>query len=321
MATYSLSIYRITINKHNRTDEYEYLDCFDDGKNLIDIINGMFNRWHLQRHLSKSLTYVADDKRVSRIKQDGKGGFIHYHVGPCVSGIIESGAYGTEESIINYKTGVVQYHKKKDDAPMVPFYFCFYIPRHSTYGYLVLERIGINGIFTMLSDAVKNEVGKLIAGRYVMKIEPFIIKPVLDKNLTLMSPPSKMFLKGVKSGAFAAGVPIQGMVNNNSVEAEIVLSIRDCRSSWFGEIFNTLVNRKNGEKLVVDNIECRDVAFQVMIDGRPRKVSVCDMSNLGTNMDITREVTTGADGYPVFKSIEKEANRLISYIKNDGEKV
>ena len=129
MATYSLSIYRITIYKHNKPLEHEYLDCFDDGKSLISIINGMLDRWHDERYLNDYSYDAFDDKRVSRIKRDENGGFMHFHVGPCISGIIESGAYGTEESIIDHKTGDERYRKRKNDAQMIPFLFLLLHPK------------------------------------------------------------------------------------------------------------------------------------------------------------------------------------------------
>lgn len=316
MATYSLSIYSISINKRNKPTDFEYLDSFDDGKNLPDMIDKMFSRWHVERHLYEQQSSATEDKRVSRIKQDGNGGFMHFRLDPCISGIIESGAYGTEESIINYKSGDERYQKKKDDAPMVPFYFCFYIPRHSKRGYLVLERISNNGIFSMLHDVLNKEIGRQLTYNYIMKIEPFVVKSVLDDNINSIIGQNKVFLRGVKSAAFATGVPMQGLVGSNNINAEIVLSFRPNGTDAVRNLFKSLLNREDKRRLVVDNIECQDVAFQVKIGDRERKVSICNLNNLGTNLDITQEIRIGPDGYPVFESLEKEANRLISFIKD-----
>lgn len=320
MATYSLSIYSISINKRNKPADYEYLDCFDSGKSLLEMIDEMLLRWHVERHLYELQSVGSDDCRVSRIKQDGNGDFMHFRLDPCISGIIESGAYGTEESIIDHKTGDERYRKQKSDAPMVPFYFCFYIPRHSKRGYLVLERIGNNGIFTMLHSALIEEIGRQSTRNYVMKIEPFVVKAVLDGNINSVIQPNKVFLRGVRSAAFTTGVPMQGFVGDNSVDAEIVLSFRPSATDAVSRLFKSLLDRKDKRKLVVDNIECQDVAFQVKIGNRHRKVSICNLDNLGTNMDITRDIIIGQDGYPVFESLEKEACRLISFIK-DASKV
>ena len=35
------------------------------------------------------------------------------------------------------------------------------------------------------------------------------------------------------------------------------------------------------------------------------------------NKDVSKEVRFGSDGYPQFDGLEKEAGRLISYIKKD----
>lgn len=319
MATYSLSIYSISINKRNKPADYEYLDCFDNGKSLPEMIDRMFDHWHVERHLYERYSVGTEDNRVSRIKQDCNGGFMHFRMDPCISGIIESGAYGTEESIIDHKTGNERYHKKKGDAPMIPFYFCFYIPRHSKRGYLVLERIGNNGIFTMLHDVLCTEIGRQMSYGYVMKIEPFVVKSVLDDNISSMIGQRKVFLRGVKSTAFATGVPMQGLVGNNSIDAEIVLSFRPDGTDAVKRLFKSLYHREDKRRLVVDNIECQDVAFLVRIGDRDRKVSICKLNNLGTNLDITREIRIGPDGYPVFDSLEKEANRLISFIKDASE--
>lgn len=316
MATYSLSIYSISINKRNKPADYEYLDCFDGGKSLPEMIDQMFDRWHVERHLYERYSAGTVDNRVSRIKQDSNGGFMHFRMGPCISGIIESGAYGTEESIIDHKSGHERFRKTKGDAPMIPFYFCFYIPRHSKRGYLVLERIGNNGIFTMLHDVLSMELGLQMSYGYVMKIEPFVVQSVLDENISSMIGRSKVFLRGVKSAVFAAGVPMQGLVGNNSIDAEIVLSFRPNGTDAVRNLFKSLLSREDKRRLVVDNIECQDVAFQVRIGDRDRKVSICRLNNLGTNLDITREIRIGPDGYPVFESLEKEANRLISFIKD-----
>lgn len=319
MATYSLSIYSISINKRNKPADYEYLDCFDSGKSLPEMIDEMLLRWHVERHLYERQPVGSDDRRVSRIKQDSNGDFMHFRLDPCISGIIESGAYGTEESIMDYKTGDESYRKKKSDAPMVPFYFCFYIPRHSKRGYLVLERIGNNGIYTMLHNALIEDIGRQVTRNYVVKIEPFVVKAVLDGNINSMIRHDKVFLRGVKSAAFTAGVPMQGVVGDNNIDAEIVLSFRPSGAGAVRWLFKSLLDRKDKRKLVVDNIECQDVAFQVKIGDRYRKVSICNLDNLGTNMDITRDIAIGPDGYPVFESVEKEACRLISFIKDASE--
>lgn len=319
MAYFSLSIYSISINRRNKPEEHEFLDCFDEGKSLMDMIDNLFKGWHKGRHISEKRPVDSEPNRVSRIRQEADGSFIHFRMDPCLSGIIESGAFGTEESIINHKTGDERYRKLKDDAAMVPFYFCFYIPRHSKRGYLVLERIGNNGIYTMLRNFLTKEVGNMLTGGYVLKIEPFIVKSVLNRNIDLMLNLSKVFLRGVKGSVFHAGIPLEGIAGSGSVEPEIVLSVKPQGQERVRNLILSLLNRNDKGRLVVDNVECRDVAFQVKIGGQLKKVSVCNLGSLGTSIDISDTVKRGPDGYPVFKSIEKEAHSLISFIDEASE--
>lgn len=323
MATFSLSLYRISINRVNSPDELMTLDCFDNGLNIADIINSMLTVWHTSLHNSGGYSFgvgaLSDSTpRVSRIKQSPSDGFVHYRAGGYISGIIESGAYGTEQSIVDQKSGAESYHKIKDDAALVPFYFCFYFPRNSRFGYLLLERIGNDGIFTMISDAIRSEVNKYISGRYTLKILPYMLDWVFDRNVNSLMDASKIFLRGVRSDVFKAGFPLASRTGDGYIETEVVLSMRGMKSVIALDILRDLIRRHSKrQRLEVDGVECADVAFQVKIGGRKRKVSIARLENLGTNLDVTHEVTVSHDGYPTYDSIHKEANRIISEIKNE----
>lgn len=323
MATFSLSLYRISINRSNSPDELMTLDCFDNGLNIADIINRMLTVWHTSLHNSRNYSYgtsgLSDSApRVSRIKQAPSGGFVHYRTGGYISGIIESGAYGTEQSIVDQKSGAESYRKMTDDAALVPFYFCFYFPRNSRFGYLLLERIGTDGIFTMLSDAIRCEVNKYISGRYTLKILPYMLDSIFDRNISSLIDPSKIFLRGVRSDVFKAGFPLASRTGDGYIETDIVLSMRGMKSVIALDILRDLIARRSKrQRLEVGGVECADVAFQVKIGDRKRTVSIARLENLGTNLDVTHEVTISEDGYPTYESLHREANRLISEIKDE----
>ena len=45
MNSYSLSVYRITLNKHLKKDMLENLSNFDNGKDFLSLIDMMFLSW------------------------------------------------------------------------------------------------------------------------------------------------------------------------------------------------------------------------------------------------------------------------------------
>ena len=314
MATYSLSIYRITVNRRNEPDKLLPLDCLDNDVDLLSVIDGMLTRWHSDRYHHSTSQYNGPlrDRRVARIRQNTDGSFSHHRLGRYISGIVESGSYGTEESIINTDSGEVRHRKQKDEAQMVPFYFCFHIPANSKSGYLVLERIGNNGIFTMMSEAIGQEVMCKVSYRSVIKTEPFVIDDILNNNISSIINPRKVFLRGVKHSAFSGGLPLETLAGN-SVSAEIVLSVSPQHTSPIRSLLLDLIGRyRKRQPLVVDNIECSDVAFQVKIGNKTRKVSVARLDMLGTCMDVTYKVEIENDGYPSYESLHREACRLLS---------
>lgn len=319
MKNYSLSIYRISISRRsNRSWEYHLCD-FCNGKDFLVMMNEMLTSWQHEGYKSEVSRLTDTDSRISRIKQLPDGTFARYLTGRYLSGIIESGEYGTEESIIDSDTGELKYIKVKGDAPMVPFYFMFSVPENSRYGYLILERIGNVGISTLLARAISMRVWCDAGWNYVPHIEPFMIQEVYERNISLISDAKKVILRGV-SNASATLREITGSLIDEDVRGDMVfsagrgsLNIR----SWL----DMLNGRKTkGAPYSFKNIECVDVAFQLNIGGRSRTVSMGRIGNLGTSMEITGEVELGSDGYPTFDSINRQAQELLSYIKDEEQK-
>ena len=123
--TYSLSIYSITINKRGSRDELQLLSDFNGGKDFYDYIASMLNVWKLNNKTHKEINPIALDEEESkafRIGKDSMGTFIMFRTGRSISGIIESGEYGTEEEGIDINTGKSTFKKKKTEALLKPFF-------------------------------------------------------------------------------------------------------------------------------------------------------------------------------------------------------
>lgn len=77
-----------------------------------------------------------------------------------VSGIIESGHFGTGNPIVDVNTGTNVYDKKKNESDFEPHYFLIMsngFNRNS--GFLVSERLGTDGIETILQNKMKSCLG------------------------------------------------------------------------------------------------------------------------------------------------------------------
>lgn len=69
MNSYSLSVYRITLNKHLKKDILENLSNFDNGKDFLSLIDMMFSSWKKDEN-DNNIIKDENAKKVSRLKKD-----------------------------------------------------------------------------------------------------------------------------------------------------------------------------------------------------------------------------------------------------------
>ena len=188
MNNYSLSVYRIRINKHLLKKTPEILSDFDNGKDFLNLIDRMFLSWKENKVISP---VVKDDnaKKVSRLMKDNNDKWIYHRHQTYISGIIESGDYGTQEDIIDIKTGKSKYTKTPTDASLVPFFFMFYIVPNKDEGYLILERIGNIGVLSVLYKVMVDFLTDELSQKYTLIIEPYLIPEILKLNLKMIRLP------------------------------------------------------------------------------------------------------------------------------------
>lgn len=311
MNSISLSVYKITINKYLKKEGLENLSNFDNGKNLLCLINSMFLSWKNNK-VSNTVVKDENSKKVSRLKMDNNGEWIYHLHKTYIDGIIESGDYGTQEDIIDIETGKSKYTKTTTDASLVPFYFMLYIIPNAYEGYLILERIGNIGVLSVLDKEIKEYISKQISQRYTLTIEPYLIPQVLEMNLASAGGAKKVVLKGVNSNQF------KDMVSSDEFsECTTDVSFIAPKNKFIRQVksvIDSLKSKKDEAPYKVNNIECRDVAFELDINGSRRTITVAKMTSIGMNVDITGKVETNNTGYPTYQSLSKEAHEILSYL-------
>ena len=157
--SYSLAVYSITINTRWKKDEKQVLSDFNNGQDFLQYIDTMMSSW--KQNLNRGDQYDPVNKdgnekegNVFRLSRDHNGDYYLYRRGRYLSGILECGEYGTEEEGVDIDSGEVVFRKTSKHALLKPFYFMFYIPENSNIGFLILEKIGNNGIMTVLNNAI-----------------------------------------------------------------------------------------------------------------------------------------------------------------------
>lgn len=311
--SFSLAYYLITLNVRN-TRNLAVLSDFKDGQDYLDVVDLVVSTWKYKSdHVN--IENDAKNKRVFRIKKDENGNDMYYREGRFLSGMIESGDYGSEEPVVNVNTGEPTHTKTTSESLLKPFYFLFYIPKNSVRGFLILERIGTAGIYTILNDALLNYYrdGELLD--LSLKIMPLMSDEANKKYRQMIDyEASQVVLHKVRK----QDVNISKMTDNNIEDQEI--SYIDIayhapvgKKISVGRWINMLKKDEKGLFGVEETGKYDDVDFVVEINGKPKKLSAKGIDKLGTVFDITEAVSKNiVKGYPSFAAIKKEAMDVIS---------
>lgn len=324
--TYSLSIYSVTINKRGKRDELQLLSDFNNGKDFLDYITSMLNVWKLNNKTHEEENPVALDEEESkafRIGKDASGHYIMHCVGRSVSGIIESGEYGTEEEGIDIETGKSSFKKKKNEALLKPFYFQFYVPRNSVRAFMLIERIGANGIMSIMRNAMLKYFSAADCDEYVLNVNPLTLNKLVDKKMQQMSGEAKkVILRRVRKDDLRVSKILGLEAEAEGISTDVVYNAAINKVFSFAGFLENIKNKYNTETKLYEvdqDLSCGDIAFNVKIAGQDKVFSLQNIQSLGMSMDISNKVAYGANSYPTFKTLNDVADEMLSLIRDQFE--
>lgn len=321
--TYSLAVYAITINKRGNKKDLQVLSDFNNGQDFLNYIYNMMDGWKKDDSRGDQFVPVkSDDNNTAfRLSCNSLGQYILYPRGRYLCGIIECGDYGTQEEGVNVSTGEVVFQKHSREAIMKPFYFMFYIPEESKYGFLIVEKIGNFGITTVLYNAINNYYKTTTSiDNYVLSICPLSINELVNRKMReLRYETKKIELRKVKKEDIKISRLSGDTVNDDNVSTSIVYTARP--NSFFDithfiERIKGLWNDADSLYVVEEDLSCNDIAVTVKIGDKDKVLSLQNIQSLGMMMDITNEIRLDSNSYPTFDSINTQANQLVSFIKS-----
>lgn len=324
--TFSLAVYAITINKRRMKDLEVLSDFGPSGNNFMEDIINMIDSWKKDPHEDNAEIPIKKDtdkkhQRAYRIGVKTDGSYIIDTAGLIyLKGIIEAGEYGTIEPIIDTDTGMKAFQKNQSHALLKPFYFMFYIPKDSKFGFLILERIGQDGIFTILTNAIKDYCKDLSEyPEYNIKILPVALQPLIDMRMkALKYEAKKISLMKVVSKDLKISKISDNDIEDKDTEISLTYKWKNLKQdvSKFVESVSKKRNNENTFYVINEDLKCDAITITIDVEGKEKTLSLGDYTSLGFSMDVTDDIQIGDDGYPTFDSIEKQADILVSYIKD-----
>lgn len=193
----------------------------------------------------------------------------------------------------------------------------FFIPTDSAYGFLILERIGTLGIYSILYDVLAAQYRANEALGVSLKITPLISEEANRKYQQLIKyEANQIVLHKVRKDDVKISRMSEDAIKDDAISfTDIVYHAHVGKKIDIGQWLKTLLLKKDENELfsVEDIGKFDDVDFYVDINGKPKKLSLKRLDRLGTVFDITEAVSDKmVKGYPTFKAIEKEAMDVIS---------
>lgn len=332
--TYNIALYKISIYPLRRPEHKLVLSDFYNGKDLKTILFDMLKSLcyepvaiSVEESDEENDTIENEEENVDETKVDNaekkyfriikkKGEDVFYEKGRCLSGIIESGEFGTEENIVNIKSGKTR-KKRVNDALLMPFYFMFQIPENSRVAYLLVERISNIGIYSILEKriikAIKDAIGAE-ADDYIVNISPLAIRRIMEKHVAQLGGARKITLERIKSSDLSVSRATDGEISDNDIgNTQIVYTAKRNKMLSILNIFNKYKDERP-QIYSVGQVVYADLKFEVLIGGSYHSLSMQDVGKLGTYIEITKDLTYDSTQYPTYESLHRAACNIFDEI-------
>jgi hypothetical protein len=310
--TISLASYAIRVwNIDER--EADPISSFGDDTDLFDFLNEFFAGLKIKVAHDEDIQQVLRVKTLKVVKRQ-------------LSGIIETGDYGSESELWDVKKQSVAHTRQTTEADMLPFYFLVDIPEGPDEGLLVLERRGMSGIRQILYQAVSFEFDKKFSD-HRLRFDPLVQAKELEKyrkgkieNIRFV----RFDIPKDISEAFASGhKEVKGRV-------ELVVHAQRGKSLPLNDKLSKFLRggTKVGELIALDemNFKYQNIKMQSRVGRSRRTIDLARAKHLRSYHDISDTVQFDPkSGNPQFDSIHGLATTLVEqlksqmYKKNDNE--
>jgi len=298
LASYAIRVWNI--------DEHEPdpISNFSDGADLIDFLRTFFDG------LKTSVAHDEVIRQVLRVKTLTVGG-------RQISGIIETGEYGSESELWDVKKKSVAHTRKTTEADMLPFYFLADLPEGPDEGLLMLERRGMLGIRQLLYRAVIAEFEKKFKD-HSLRFDPLVQSTELAKYANGKIESIRFVRFDIPkdiSEAFGSGhKEVKGRV-------ELVVHAQRGKSLPLNDALKRFLRggKKVGELIALDetNFEYQNIKMRSRVGQSTRTIDLARGKHLRSYHDISDTVQFDPkSGNPQFDSIHNLATTLARELKS-----
>lgn len=307
MQAVSVSLYYMRITERRKLDPL-VVDNFDGAHDLLDIIHDALKEYQgnsVEIKGGSRRTYITNDlKRKGRI----------------IDGSVEVGTSGYTASIKDVDTNEERFRQLPNQAAMIPLYFRFWVPKAEKFALASFQHYGDTGC--------KSSMDSILSGSFGRKFEEytFAMRQVV---------PAQYAEQLIKSGAlkelrfiqYGVGKDIANIYGGQSLppgtaNAEIRVVARNANTVPLTRWINEKLQRRPKVKVQQGSLELEpfkydDFRMRVNINGKDKMLKMGEFIRMNSRMDVTQEVSIGADGHPTRKSISDICAALMAQITKE----
>jgi hypothetical protein len=307
----TVACYLIKLHPPNDRENYLRLDSFNGQDDFLQFIGDFF----------KSLYSVnRNDEQQKTIRMSSDSYTLRSNE-RIVSGIIYSGEYGVEGSIIDAKTGELKYKRKKGEADERPFYFMLHFPEGKNEGIIILQRTGNLGVIDIMNYKLR-EAFRAKYPNIIMEFESLVTKELAKLFLNEGAIRQVILTKYIHPSDLADKVTAK-----DHKEEKITMEIRfkTTRSGKydFRKQVNRFIKDKNSKIFSLKGLDQlgfgkdSHTSIQVVHNGNTRTMDLGDTAQIRPYYDIHSELKFDSSGHPNFDSIDKVVKKLLGDLLTD----
>jgi hypothetical protein len=236
-------------------------------------------------------------------ENDGLGnskGYTHY------------GTFGFESNFVDSKTKINNYRRKVDDIEEIPLFYEFWWPEKKNFCFAAFQSFQGRSCIGLVMDQAQEEFAALNPD-YVLKYQKLL--PSEGNSLYAKAPVKRLrFIK--RNAPQDLTDRYLGKRVPDKVNFEVRLSTnRNKVLGTFGEITAALKKSESG-LVLHEGIEFTETYAEVKIGDKFRPVGVFGTDSNAGVIDITEDITRGADGHPTFGSLVEQCDIILEDFYN-----
>ena len=228
-----------------------------------------------------------------------------------VSGVVETGEYGFEADLYNIQTSSVSYQRTVDDAEMMPFYFMANLPRQQDEGILILQRTSQYGIRTVFLQDLAKHIKEIDATKHI-EINPLVPADLLSQYLKDGRLTKVRLIRFMLPSDMAVAYDSGGHREEFGYVEYSINARRNQTLPFVGRMLDVIAhNREINQMTELQGYDYDTVKVELELGGSRRTLDLSNINKLRAHYDISDDVDVGANGHPIFASIDKAAHDLM----------